>query len=588
MTSYREPPRSTTWRWRFESAERLDVDALGAALADVVARHGSLRTLIAAPDGIPQQLVMPPERAEFGWDVVDATAWSAAQLEQAIDETASHSFDLATEIPLWTRLFVVDNDECVLVGVVHHIAADGWSIAPLLRDLGDAYGSRCAGRAPGWAELPLQYLDYALWQRRQFGDLDDSDSPIAGQLAYWLDALAGMPERLQLPTDRPYPPIADQRGATVALDWPAELQHAVRDVAREHNATSFMVVQAALAVLLSRLSASSDVAVGFPIAGRRTPALEELVGFFVNTLVLRVDLAGDPTVAELLAQVRRRSLDAYEHQDVPFEVVVERLNPTRNLTHHPLVQVALAWQNASGHTGDPAAGLTLGDLQVTRLPVDTHTARMDLMFSMSEHFTENGGPAGIDGTVEFRTDVFDTHSIATLIERLRRVLAAMTSDPAARLSSLDVLDADEHAHLDAMGNRAALTGPAPRPVSVPALFAEHVLRSPEAVAISSGEHAWTYRELDEAANRLAHVFAGQDAAPGAVRGAVVQPFRRGDRGDPCGAQDRRGLSPDRRGTACAPDRIHAHRRRADCHDHHRRFAVAPGRVRSARHRYRGY
>ncbi len=492
----------------------LDVDALGAALADVVARHGSLRTLIAAPDGIPQQLVIPPERADFGWDFVDATAWSAAQMEQAIEETASHSFDLATEIPLWARLFHVNNDDHVLVGVVHHIAADGWSIAPLVRDLGDAYASRCAGRAPGWAELPVQYLDYALWQRQQFGDLDDSDSPIAGQLAYWLDALAGMPERLQLPTDRPYPPIADQRGATVALDWPAELQHAVRDVAREHNATSFMVVQAALTVLLSRLSASSDVAVGFPIAGRRAPALDELVGFFVNTLVLRVDLVGDPTVAELLAQVRRRSLDAYEHQDVPFEVLVERLNPTRNLTHHPLVQVALAWQNASGHTGDPAAGLALGDLQVTRLPVDTHTARMDLMFSMSERFTENGGPAGIDGTVEFRTDVFDAHSIATLIERLRRLLTAMTSDPAARLSSLDVLDAGEHAHLDALGNRAALTGPAPRPVSVPALFAEHVLRSPEAVAISSGEHAWTYRELDEAANRLAHLLAGQDAGPG--------------------------------------------------------------------------
>ena len=412
----------------------LDAEALSAALADVVGRHESLRTLIAAPDGIPQQLVMPPERADFGWDVVDATAWSAAQLEEAIEETASHSFDLATEIPLRARLFLVTDDEHVLVGVVHHIAADGWSIAPLVRDLGEAYANRCAGRAPGWAELPVQYVDYTLWQRQQFGDLDDSDSPIAAQLAYWQDALAGMPERLQLPTDRPYPPVADQRGASVALDWPAELQQAVRDVAREHNATSFMVVQAALAVLLSRLSASSDVAVGFPIAGRRDPALDELVGFFVNTLVLRVDLAGDPSVAELLAQVRRRSLAAYEHQDVPFEVLVERLNPTRSLTHHPLVQVALAWQNLLGHdNSDPAAGLALGDLQITQMPVDTYTARMDLTFSMAEHFTENGEPAGIGGTVEFRTDVFDAVSIETLIERLQRVLTAMTADPTRRL-----------------------------------------------------------------------------------------------------------------------------------------------------------
>ena len=437
---------------------RLGADVLGAALADVVDRHESLRTLFPAVEGIPRQLVVSAERADFGWQVVDATGWPVSRLEEAIEETARHPFDLATEIPLRARLFRVAVDEHVLVGVVHHIAADGWSIAPLVRDLGEAYASRCAGRAPGWAELPVQYVDYTLWQRQQFGDLDDSDSPIAAQLAYWQDALAGMPERLQLPTDRPYPPVADQRGASVALDWPAGLQQAVRDVAREYNATSFMVVQAALAVLLSRLSASSDVAVGFPIAGRGDPALDELVGFFVNTLVLRVDLAGDPSFAELLAQVRRRSLAAYEHQDVPFEVLVERLNPTRSLTHHPLVQVALAWQNLPGHDNrKPAAGLALGDLQVTQMPVDTHTARMDLSFSMSEHFTENGEPAGIGGTVEFRTDVFDAVSIETLIERWRRVLVAITADPGRSLSSVDVLEADEHARLDEIGNRAVLT-----------------------------------------------------------------------------------------------------------------------------------
>ncbi|WP_156745409.1 condensation domain-containing protein, partial [Mycobacterium sp. 1165178.9] len=176
-------------------------------------------------------------------------------------------------------------------------------------------------------------------------------------------------------------------------------------VAREHNATSFMVVQAALAVLLAKLSASAEVAVGFPIAGRNDPALDKLVGFFVNTLVLRVDLAGNPTVAEVLAQVRARSLAAYEHQDVPFEVLVERLNPTRNLSHHPLIQVMLAWENFAGH--DNAVGSTLGDVEVTPLPVHTQTARMDLAFSMAERFTEDGEPAGIGGRVEFRTDVFD-------------------------------------------------------------------------------------------------------------------------------------------------------------------------------------
>ena len=180
---------------------------------------------------------------------------------------------------------------------------------------------------------------------RAAGDLDDCGSRIAAQLGYWEGALAGLPERLELPTDRSYPPVADYRGASVTVDWSAELQQQIARVAREHSATSFMVMQSALALLLSKLSANSDVAVGFPIAGRCDPALDELVGFFVNTLVLRVDLTGDPTVAELLAQVRQRSLAAYEHQDVPFEVLVERLNPTRSLTHHPLVQVMLAWQN---------------------------------------------------------------------------------------------------------------------------------------------------------------------------------------------------------------------------------------------------
>src|SRR5262249_26848594 len=178
------------------------------------------------------------------------------------------------------------------------------------------------------------------------------------------------------PTLARRPPVADYRGARVAVDWPAELQQRVARVAREHNATSFMVVQAALAVLLAKLSASPEVAVGFPIAGRRDPALDELVGFFVNTLVLRVEGAGDPTVAELLAQVRGRSLAAYEHQDVPFEVLVERLNPTRSLTHPPVVQVVLAWQNFAGPDTDLVAGLALGDLRVSPLPADTHTARM--------------------------------------------------------------------------------------------------------------------------------------------------------------------------------------------------------------------
>ena len=492
----------------------LDAEALGAALADVVTRHESLRTLFAAPDGIPQQVVVPAERAEFGWQVVDASGWSEARLAEALGAAAGHSFDLAGEIPLRARLFRVADDEHVLVAVLHHIAADGWSVRPLVADLGVAYASRCVGQAPGWADLEVQYVDYTLWQHAQFGDLADSDSPIATQLAYWEDALAGMPERLQLPTDRPYPLVADQRGARVAVDWPAELQQRVARVAREHKATSFMVVQAALAVLLSKVSGNSDVAVGFPIAGRRDPALDESVGFFVNTLVLRVDVAGDASFTELLAQVRRRSLAAYEHQDVPFEALVERLNPTRSLTHHPLIQVMLVWQNLPGHTSDPGAGFALGDLQVTPIPTDTQSARMDLVLSLAERWSDVGEPDGIGGSVEFRTDVFDTESIETLIERLQRVLVAVIEDTGRRLSSVDVLTAGEHARLDEVGNRAVLTRPAPTPVSIPALFAEQVARTPDAVAVTFEGRSMTYRELDEASNRLAHLLVGCGAGPG--------------------------------------------------------------------------
>ena len=492
----------------------LDAEALGAALADVVARHESLRTLFIAPDGIPQQLVLPSDRVELDWQVADARTWPAAQLHEAIEAAALHTFDLTGEIPLRASLFRVADTEHVLVAAVHHIAADGWSITPLARDLGVAYVSRCAGEAPAWADLPVQYVDYTLWQRAQFGEFDDNESPIAGQLAYWQEALAGMPERLQLPTDRPYPLVADQRGAAVDVDWPAELQQRVASMARAHNATGFMVMQAALAVLLSKISANSDVAVGFPIAGRRDPALDDLVGFFVNTLVLRVELDGDPTFAELLAQVRQRSLAAYEHQDVPFEVLVERLNPARSLTHHPLVQVMLAWQNLPGHTGGSGAGLALGDVEVTPMPVDTKTARMDLTFSLAERWDSAGAPAGIGGTVEFRTDVFDAPSIQLLVDRLQRVLMAMTADPARMLSSVDLLDEAEHAQLAELGNRAVLATPPTAPVSIPVLFGEQVAGTPDAVALVCGGRSMTYRELDEASNRLAQLLAGHGAGPG--------------------------------------------------------------------------
>ncbi|NKZ11523.1 non-ribosomal peptide synthetase [Mycolicibacterium septicum DSM 44393] len=494
----------------------LDVAAMGSALADVVGRHESLRTLFAVSEGAPRQVILEPERADFGWQVIDASGWPGERLEEAVGEAVRHCFDLAAEIPLLARLYRVAEGEHVLVVVVHHIAADGWSIAPLVTDLGVAYTARCVGRPPEWSPLPVQYADYALWQRDWLGDESDADSVIAEQVAYWEKELAGLPERLELPTDRPYPPVANYQGASVAVDWPPELQQQIARVAREHNATGFMVMQAALAVMLLKLSSSSDVAVGFAIAGRNDPALDDLVGFFVNTVVLRTDLSGDPTVAALLEQVRQRSLGAFEHQDVPFEVLVDRINPSRSLTHHPLVQVLLTWQNLpwSKNSDDSAVASTMGDVRVNPLAAETHTARMDLTFALEDRWTEAGEPAGIGGSVEFRTDVFDPSTIEALIARLQRVLVAMMADSTRRVSSIDVLDVAEHACLDEVGNRATLTAPAGVTASIPEVFARQVARTPDAAAMTFDGRSWSYRELDEASNRLAHLLVGHGAGPG--------------------------------------------------------------------------
>ncbi|HEY0229584.1 MAG TPA: condensation domain-containing protein, partial [Mycobacterium sp.] len=490
---------------------QLDVDALGAAFTDLVARHESLRTVFPHVEGVPRQEVLPP--SGFAWDMVDATGWPSDQLQEKIGAIARQTFDLSAEIPLRASLFRVEADEHVLVAVVHHIAADGWSITPLVRDLGVAYASRCGGQAPGWETLAVQYADYTLWQRAQFGDPDDDRSRISAQLAYWQHALAGMPERLQLPTDRPYPQVLDFGGASIDVQWPAELQQRVRAVAREHGVTSFMVIEAALAVLLSKLSASPDVAMGFAVAGRGEPALDELVGLLVNTLVLRVEVSGDATIADLLAHVRARSVEAFEHQDVPFEMLVDRLNPIRSVSHHPLVQIGLAWQNLPGQLNQPDAGLTLGELQITQMPLETDTAKMDLTFALAERWTAEGEPAGIGGAVEFRTALFDAESVGGLVARLERVLAAMTADTGRRVSSIELLDVGERVRLDGFGNRAVL---AERAVgaSIPELFAAQVVRTPEAIAITCGRVSLSYREVDEASNRLAHWLIGQGAGPG--------------------------------------------------------------------------
>ncbi|HEX7816384.1 condensation domain-containing protein, partial [Dyella sp.] len=377
---------------------QLDQAQLRQALCDVIERHEILRTLLVEFDGVPYQQVLPSTQAisAFAEQTVDALS-----LQSALITDAAHGFDLATQIPLRTHLYRVHDSLHVLLLVLHHIAGDGWSLVPLARDLTFAYASRCAGQPPAWTPLPVQYADYALWQREWLGDEADPQSALAVQSAFWRQTLADLPGQINLPTDRPRPVVSSHRGGVVNIQIDAAVHAALLRLAREQHATLFMVLHAALALFLGRMGAGQDIVIGSPIAGRTDDALDDLVGFFVNTLVLRTDLSGRPTFEQLLARVRKADLAAFMHQDLPFERLVEMLNPVRSLNHHPLFQVLLAVQN---HTPAP---FELPGLTVSASTVDVPAAKFDLSFSFTEQHRADGTADGLAGSIEYATDLFD-------------------------------------------------------------------------------------------------------------------------------------------------------------------------------------
>ncbi|MGW1507551.1 condensation domain-containing protein, partial [Streptomyces mirabilis] len=479
----------------------LDRAALEQAVRDVVERHEVLRTVFPSVDGLPRQHLLKADSLSLDVPVIPVVE---TELAEVLRNEAAHAFDLSSELPLRATLFEVAADEHVLLLVVHHIAADGWSMAPLGRDLSTAYAARLEGREPGWEALAVQYADYTLWQQDLLGDEADPDSVISQQLSYWRAALDGIPEELQLPTDRPRPAVATHQGGEIPLHIPAEIHQRLLEVAREQGSTLFMVLQSAVAVLLSKLGAGDDIPIGTPIAGRTDDALDDLVGFFVNTLVIRTDVSGDPSFTGLLSRVREQSLAAYAHQDVPFERLVEDLAPARSLARHPLFQVMLTLQNNS------QAGLNLPGIDGQLLQTLTQPAICDLEFVLDEQLADDDEPSGVYGVVNYATDLFDSHTVGVMAERLVRVLETVCADPDRPLSKLDLLSDSERRRLLVEWNDTAVDYPQ---ATLPALFEAQVARTPDAVAVVCDGTQLTYRELNEQANRLARYLVGQGVGP---------------------------------------------------------------------------
>ena len=468
---------------------QLDAKALGEALADVAARHEPLRTNFRSVDGEPYQHVVDGGSLT----VLQEVRADADRLPDLVRAASRSPFDLAVDLPIRATLFRPDSasdaEEHLLLIAIHHCATDGWSMGPFHRDLELAYRARVQGRVPQWAPLAVNYADYCLWQQELLGSETDPDSLISRQLAYWRTALDGLPEELSLPGDRPRPASPSHRGDEVVFEIGAHLHERISELALATRTSPCMVFQAVLAVLLHRLGAGTDIPLGGVVAGRRDVQLDELVGFFVNTQVLRYDLSGRPTFRDVLARVRETDLAAYDHQDVPFERIVEELNPVRALSRHPLFQTLLVFQNADEGL------LTLPGLDVAFEPVGSRTAKFDMEFE----FWERPGRSGIGGRLEYSLDLFDEPTATALADRFTRLLGLLLDDPDRPVGTCDVLTAQERDRFLIEVNDTARPTPGG---SVVDRFRAQVRKTPEAVAVSQADRCLTYAELDVWSDRL--------------------------------------------------------------------------------------
>jgi amino acid adenylation domain-containing protein len=483
----------------------LNVEALQFALSEIVRRHEILRTSFVSVEGTPVQVINP--EATLSFKVVDLQNYEATEREALVQqETKSEAitpFDLKIAPLIRCSLLQLETTESVLLLTMHHIISDGWSIGILLQELSTLYSAYIQGEVSPLAELEIQYADFAMWQRQWL-----NESVLEEQLDYWKQQLAKLPELLQLPTDRPRPAIQTYRGQTQNFILDTELTQKLHDLSGKSGTTMFMILQAALATLLSRYSGQSDFTIGSPIGNRNRREIEPLIGFFVNTLVLRTKFEDNPSFEELLARVRETTLQAYEHQDVPFEKVVEALKPERSLSHSPLFQVMFSLENT------PMGELELSDMTLNFLEVESVTAKFDLTLSMKET------SSGLMGTWEYNTDLFDDSTIERMAGHFPNLLEAIVENPQQRVEELPLLtDREQHQLLVEWNNTQTEY---PQDKCIHELFEEQVEKTPNAVAVVFEEQQLTYRELNHRANQLARYLQEKGVKPEVLVGICVE------------------------------------------------------------------
>jgi myxalamid-type nonribosomal peptide synthetase MxaA len=475
----------------------LDVAALQAALTELIRRHQTLRTRFESIDGMPVQVIDDAGSCRLEPEDLSALGEEkkCAQMQRRARAEAQRTFDLTKDGLLRALLLKLAMNEHILVLTTHHIVSDGWSWAVLTRELGTLYGAYSQGRPSPLPQLPIQYADYAIWQRQVM----DRET-LRRHLDYWRERLSGAPPELPLPTDRPRPSVASFAGARVNFELSHRCSRALKELARQERATLFMVMLAAYQVLLARYCGQTDVVVGSPVAGRTHARTEGMIGFFVNTLVLRSDLSGNPSFRELLGRVKEVTLGAYAHQDLPFDQLVLELSPQRNLSRQPLFQVVLAMQNYPQEQLE-FAGLTWSSVD---------TGHVAALFDLALHLVE--GPGALQGTFVYATDLFDASTLQRMAAHLRQLLEGVVADPDCRIQELPMLPEDERERVLQGFNQTQACYPHDRPIHE--LFEDQVRRSPDAVAALYQEQRMTYRELNQRANQLARQLRAAGVAPG--------------------------------------------------------------------------